>query len=394
MNGWWMVWLVAQREMITRMRTRAYQVSTVLLVVIVVGGISASQWLPDFFEDGPARLGVLPAAAPVREPLREIAATFDEKIELVDLSAETDLEGAMEREDLDAILVEPGRLVFNSDENAVLQAIVAQAAFEAALPARAEALGLSVEQARQLIQPVPVAIDVLSPDLEEDSDTYGIVTLSSFILLIALSQYGQWVLIGVIEEKSNRVVEVLLAVVAPWQLLMGKVLGIMALALAQIGIALGAIAVAMVAIDGASLPDSSGRIIAASVTWLVLGLLFYNFVYAAVGATATRPEEASSATAPIMAPIMLGYFTSISYVPGHPDAIVTRLLSMFPLTSPMMMPARVVAGGVSAIEMVIALALMVVTIIGTIWLAGRIYSGSILRTQRISLLTAIRRLGQ
>lgn len=394
MSRWRPVWLVARREILTRLRTRSYQLSTAAVVLLVIGGMAAGQWLPDLFEDDPEqRMGVVSAAAPLKDELREVAAAFGENLVLVDVTPGDDLAKTMEREDLDAILVEPHRLVFEAAVDATLHAIVAQAAFEAALPERATSLGLSVEEARKLIEPVAIRVELAVPEDEDEDedDLWGVGFVATVVLLMAMSLYGQWVLVGVIEEKSNRVVEVLLAVVGPWQLLTGKVLGIMGLAIIQIGATLSALAVSLVVFEDVTLPEVAVTAIAMAVLWLVLGLLLYNFMYAAVGATASRPEDASSAMAPVLAPMMMGYLAALIYVPENPDALASRALSLFPLTAPLVMPVRIASGGGSAIEVILAVGGMIAATVGVIWLASHIYTGAILQTQRIGLLAAFRR---
>ncbi|MCK9520162.1 MAG: ABC transporter permease [Dehalococcoidia bacterium] len=393
MSRWRPVWLVARREILTRLRTRSYQLSTAAVVLLVIGGMAAGQWLPDLFDEDPEqRMGVVSAAVPLKDKLREVAAAFGENVVLVDVTPGDDLAKTMEREDLDAILVEPDRLVFEAAVDATLHAIVVQAAFEAALPERATSLGLSVEEARKLIEPVAIRVELAVPeDEDEDDDLWGVGSVATVVLLMAMSLYGQWVLVGVIEEKSNRVVEVLLAVVRPWQLLTGKVLGILGLAIIQIGATLSALAVSLVVFEDVTLPEVAVTAIAMAVLWLVLGLLLYNFMYAAVGATATRPEDASSAMAPVLAPMMMAYFVALIYVPENPDALASRALSLFPLTAPLVMPVRIASGGGSAIEVILAVGGMIAATVGVIWLASHIYTGAILQTQRIGLLAAFRR---
>src|SRR5690606_37603844 len=120
--------------------------------------------------------------------------------------------------DLDAIVAAPDRVIFETESDTSVLALVARAAYEAALPQRAEALGLTVEEARSLIAPVDVQPEVLTVVEEERDieDFGGITSLTTVVLLMAISFYGNWVLVGVIEEKSNRVVEVLLATLKPW----------------------------------------------------------------------------------------------------------------------------------------------------------------------------------
>jgi len=209
---------------------------------------------------------------------------------------------------------------------------------------------------------------------------------------MALSFYGQWVLVGVIEEKSNRVAEVLLAAAAPVDLLVGKVAGILLLGVGQMMLGIGAGVVAWVLVEGTgALPAVALAGVGVGVLWLVIGLLLYNFLYAAIGSTVNRPEEATSATMPILLPLMAGYFVGLIVIPSDPDALVARVLSLFPLTAPLTMPSRVASGGSSFAEGAIAVALAVLAIGAVVWLASRIYAGGILQTSRVGLLAAYRR---
>lgn len=392
MTRWGPAWLVAKREVMARMRNRSYQLSTLAVIVVAFAAVGASEVLPDIFGDeDELRIGVLPAAEPLRGALLETASAFGQDLELVSLGADSDLAAAIDREDLDAVLADQDRLVFEDSADTTLQAIVAQAAFEEALPGRARSLGLSLEDARSLIQPVDVSVDLLAPGAADEDVPSTLSFLSSLLLLTAISLYGGWVLVGVIEEKSNRVVEVLLAVVAPWQLLTGKVLGIMALAVIQLAAGLIAIYAGFTMFAEASLPEAGLSAIVMASTWLVLGLLLYNFLYAAVGATATRPEDATSAQVPVLTPLMISYFLSLSYVTQNPDTLLSRALSLFPLSAPLVMPVRVAEDAVGPIEVAVAIAATMATIAGTAWLAARIYSGAILQTQRLGLLAAFKR---
>jgi ABC-2 type transport system permease protein len=95
-----------------------------------------------------------------------------------------------------------------------------------------------------------------------------------------------------------------------------------------------------------------------------------------------------------MAPLFAGYFAGLFYVPINPDAPLSVALSLFPITAPLTMPARVVAGGASPLEVALAMAGTVAAIGGIVWLASRIYMGAILQTQRVNLLSAFRRAGE
>lgn len=387
------IWLVGRREVLTRMRTKAYRFSTLGLVLISVAAVAAGGVLPNFFEEDPLRIGVLPDAQQLRPSLEASAPLFDREIEVVDLVGGQAPEAAFAGLDLDAVIAEPEVVVFEEEVDSTVVALVGRASYEAALPERAGALGLTLDEARSLTEPPSLQTEVLST-VEEDEDeaaAFGIASLATIALLMAMSFYGNWVLVGVIEEKSNRVVEVLLAVVRPWQLLVGKVLGIMALAVTQIAAVTIAVVAALVLLEDVTLPTAGTAVLAMSVAWLVLGLLLYNFIYAAFGATASRPEDSSSVSAPIMIPLFAGYFAGIFYVPLNPDSWISRGLSLFPVTAPLTMPARVASGDVPAFEIALSMVGMVLAIGLVIWIASSIYSGAILQTQRVNLLTAYRR---
>lgn len=389
------VLLVAGREVAARVRSRAYQISTLAIVLFVVGGVFAAQILPDLFEDDPLRVGLIPASAVQRAPLLDTAAAFDREMEVVEYVDAAAAGAALDAGDLDAVLIAPDQLRFEEDVDDELEAIVRQSLVLSTLEERAASVGLSLEEAQSLLAPVEVQTETAVPAEPEDDDAevgQGVGALSALALMFALTFYGQWVVVGVIEEKSNRVVEVLLAAVTPSELLVGKVLGIMALALAQVAAAAVAFVVVLLATEGSeALPSVAVTGLGLAVVWLVIGLLLYNFLYAAVGATVNRPEEATSVTFPLMVPLMGGYFVGLIFIPDNPDSSVARIVSMFPLTAPLTMPSRIASGGGSAVEVVVAMVLALVTLVGVIWLAGRVYSGGILQSSKVGLLSAFRR---
>lgn len=391
--------LVAMREVMYRLRNRAYQLSTLTLAVLSVAGVLAVQVLPDFFEDEPVRLGLVPATADRAAPVRDAAAAFDREIELIEFPEVAEAERALVDGEVDALLLAPDRLDFHEDVDAVLEGIVRQSLFGTRFEERASALGLTLEEAQSLLAPVEVESRSLEPDEASDDEAgedasvgQGFGTLSSIVLLLAITFYGQWVVVGVIEEKSNRVVEVLLAAVRPEELLVGKVLGILVLGMIQVAVSVAALLGAIAATAGlGALPDVALAGLAVGVLWLLLGLLLYNFLYAAVGATVSRPDEATSVTFPLMFPLMGGYFAGIIFIPSDPDSLISRVLSIFPLTAPLTMPSRIASGGGSAVEVVLAVILALVALVAIVWLAGRIYAGGILQGGKIGLASAFRR---
>ena len=388
--------LVARREILQRGRSRAYQLSTLAVIVLAAGGLLAARLLPDLFQDEPLRLGLVPQTAQQEAPLLAAARSVGRELELLSYGSVEAAEEALDDEQVDAILVEPDRLQFREEVEGALELLVRQSLFAARLQERAGALGLTLEEAQSLIAPVEVETESVAPPPEEDGSAnevgQGVGALSAVVLLMAISFYGQWVLVGVIEEKSNRVVEVLLSAVATWELLVGKVLGIMALAVGQLAAGIVAFVAAVVLTEGwDTIPTVALAGLGMAVAWLVVGLLLYNFLYAAAGATVSRPEDATSVTFPLLLPLLGGYFVGLFAIPQDPDSMLARVLSIFPLTAPLTMPSRIASGGGSPVEVVIAFALALLALIGIVWLAARIYTGGVLQTGRVGLLTAFRR---
>ena len=389
--------LVAFREIRARFQSKAYQLSTVAIAVLAVGGVLAAQILPDLFEDDPFAVGLTPETASREASLVAAGEAFNREVTVTTYDESPEAEAALAAGDLDAVFAVPDVLLFHDEVDTTLEAIVRQSLFAETLAERADSLGLSIEEAQSLVAPPVVDSQTLAPPESEGDDQssdigQGIGALSAIVLLMAISFYGQWVLVGVIEEKSNRVVEALLSAVAPWELLVGKVLGILALALCQIVVGGAAFTAALLATAGAdALPTVAVAGLALAVLWLVVGLLLYNFLYAAVGATVNRPEEATSASFPLMVPMMGGYFVGLIFIPDNPDSLIARVLSILPLTAPLTMPSRIASGGGSPLEVVVAVVLALLALAGVIWLAARIYSGGILQSSKVGLLAAFRR---
>lgn len=384
--------LVAAREISTRLKSNTYRYSTVAIMLFAIGSVIFQQNSGSWFDAEAADIALLPATQDLSESLQRAAALFDLEVDIEVHPDRGAASAALDSGDVDVVVLSRNEVMYREQPDSTLSALVSRAVYDITLPERAAALGLTVEQVRSLTEVEVPQEAILRPDVQEDRDAAAAITyVGSVILFIAISFYGQWVLVGVVEEKSNRVVEVLLGVLAPWQMLAGKVGGIILLAAGQILAAGIAFVGALFVLGDVEVPRLTVDALVVEVVWLVVGVVLYNFVYAAVGATVTRAEEASSATTPIMVPLLAGYLAGLVFVPTQPHSLAARALSLFPLTSPLTMPARFAAGGVSPLEMAVALGLAVLGTVAVVWFAGRVYAGAILQGRRMSLLAAFRR---
>ena len=204
--------------------------------------------------------------------------------------------------------------------------------------------------------------------------------LSVVILYGTLLGYGQVILTGVVEEKSNRVVEVLLGAMHPHHFLAAKVAAIGLLGFVQVGI----VAMTVTAIGRVSgsleLPPASGSAMLTALLWFILGYAFYGCGYAAAGSLVGRPTDAASAGAPFTIVIIVGWATAwISLVSKGADSIALQIASLVPPLAPLTMPMRMVQAAASPWEVAVSIAGMLVAVYGLIRLAGRVYMGAILR---------------
>jgi ABC-2 type transport system permease protein len=186
---------------------------------------------------------------------------------------------------------------------------------------------------------------------------------------------------GTVEEKQNRVVEVILSRVRPWQILVGKVAGIGLLGLLQLAIFAGAayISAQFADLPGVDVVAIGVPIIAGLFFWFILGYTFYAFLYAAVGSTVSRQEDLQGA---IMIPIILimpGYLLAIMAA-ENPDALLPTVASWLPPWAPFVMPVRIAAGVAQPWEIVLAIVGTVLGAIALVWVGARVYSGALLRT--------------
>lgn len=258
-----------------------------------------------------------------------------------------------------------------------------------------------------------VALSTVRNDSEEEEEalssgiSYAIGIGMSFVLYMFLLIYGQMVMTSIIEEKGNRVLEVVVTSVKPAQLMMGKIIGVALVAVTQMilwGVLLAAMsayllpallpadAMADIAavqagnFEGVSDTESIELIQAmASLTqvgnilslvglmtlFLIFGFLIYSSIFAAVGSAVDNIQDASQLTSFAVFPIIFGLIFAM-VAAADPMGDVAFWASIFPLTSPMVMVARI-PFGIPAWEIWLSLGLLVVGFVAMVWIAGKIY---------------------
>jgi ABC-2 type transport system permease protein len=387
-ESWRRTWVVALREIRERGGSRAYRISTVVGVALVV----ALVFLPSLLENSTTYHGGFTGTVPAGTvtALQAQARATDHQLEVTRYPTLADGERAVRDKKVDVLLVDGSRLEWRTKSDSTLSAVVANAIQVARIRAQADRLGISPDQLRQLLVPVALTSRTIGAahTTDKDANTVGFIAVG--LMYLAISFYAGFVLTGVVQEKANRVAEVLLARMPAHEILTGKVLGIGAVGLAQLA-AIGAAAVVTVAAAGdANAPSIPADVLAWTCVWFVLGYLLYSVLYAAIGATTSRIEDAQAAIAPVTGLMLLSYL-GVIYAEENPDAALTVLLSYFPPTAPVVMTYRIAVHAVPGWQLLTSAALMVFVMRGVIRFAGRVYSGALLRFGgRIPLREAVR----
>ena len=367
--------LVAWREITERTQGRAFLLSTLAIVAVVLAGVIVPA-LDDQTARVPAGVtGATPAA--LRTALNDAARADDARLELRRYATVAAGETALRDGEVDVLIVAGERLVWKSEPDAEVAAVVTAAVQRVRLSDRAGALGLTAEQAAGLLAPVHArTLEAADPD-QEAREAIAFVTF--IVLLLMLLTYGTAVAEGVAQEKGTRVMELLVCRVRPRDLLAGKVLGIGLVGLGQMLLALLAGGIAIVALDSIDVPAAVPATLAAAVLWFALGYAFWSVALAAVGALVSRVEDLQAAVAPLTWTMTLCALTAL-VASESPDAWYSRIASLLPITAPFAMPARIAAGDVPASEIVLAAAIILAATYGLVRLGGAVYSGSLLRT--------------
>lgn len=216
----------------------------------------------------------------------------------------------------------------------------------------------------------------LGPIDVERQDREGAAFGLTFVLyLLTVTLTGQ-VANGVATEKANRVSEVLLAIVPPRSMLIGKVLGVGAIGLTTMLAA--ALPVLAKLTFGGDLPANFGRTLAVSAVWFVGGLALYLTIAGALGALVSRQEEVGAIVTPLTLLLVAGYIVSIS----ASDSVVAAVVAYIPLFSPMVEPFRIAVGEGSPVEYAVSLAILLVTTALVIRVATAVFRRAIVRTGR------------
>ena len=428
------IFAVIRREYLERVRTKAFWISTLLVPVFLGAVMIIPAWLAAR-GGGTFTVAVLDFTGRFAEPIEaelnemlgrqssmaadaleetgvvhgEQAEAIGEmtqesilKLELVPLSVGNDPEAARERGkqgisngEFDGLLVLPatlpdeGQAEYVSPNVSTFQmlSVLERSVNNVMVADRLTSAGLDPEAVGELTRRVDLKTMKLGAKGQETHDQgQGFLISYVFMMIIYMTvlMYGIYVMRGVLEEKASHIVEVIISTVKPFELMLGKILGIGAVGLTQfllwslMMVAISAPgAASAIGMGGLELPAVPAIQIIFFVVYFVLGFLLYGTLYAGIGAAFDTEQEAQNfqgvITMFLVVPLVL-----MMYILNQPDAPLSVALSLFPFFTPMLMFLRMTLTQVPAIQLAASVVIMGGTILASAWTVGKIYRVGIL----------------
>ncbi|MEU0139671.1 ABC transporter permease [Streptomyces albidoflavus] len=381
------VGLVARREISSRMRTKSFVLSTlglllglgVYALIIVSGG-------------GPARVGVELEASALRPALAAVAEkTGDFEFVTVDGDRTNQI---LRDGDLSAVIGgADGQLTLSVKHEAdeELLAVVRTAAAEERTSSELERAGVDPAEFRERVASSTVRVAALEPSENSAAEQFALILASTGLLYFFFVFYGIVLAQGVVEEKTSRVVELLLPAIRPWQLLAGKLIGVAVVGLTQLVLLGGAAVVLAQGTGSVTLPSAVGGTLATLGVWFLLGFFLFAAMLAAAAARVSRQEDLQGVVQPVMLLITTPFILGIALLSKDAHDPLIEWLSLVPPLSPILMPARTLLGTAPVWQIALSLVLAAAALAGMTRVAGRMYANSVLRSgSRVPLAEALR----
>lgn len=402
--------VIARREFLERARSKWFAAITLLGPV----GIVALVVVPALLIGNPEgtkvdivdRSGVL--AGPLSEGLS--AARWKPAIVAAGISDADEMARIRDRK-INGFLTIPsdtldgGQIVYRGDNgsNQIVDRTLREVVREVVQAVRGKHLGVGDAQLAKIIQ--PVAFELQQTNGKTEAASGGVLFLVgyalAYILFLVITGYAVAVMRSVVQEKTSRVMELMVATVKPRSLMAGKILGVGGAGLVQVAVWLAIAALALsyrdqildavgVSAGHVSLPPLTLDQIAIALGFFVLGYFFYASMYAAVGAMVSTEQDTQQVQLPITLLLVVG-IVSVTSVSGDPRGLTAGIMTAIPFWSPLLMPMRYVLGGATPVDVVISLAILLVSTVLIARAAARIYrTGVLMYGKRPSLQELIR----
>jgi len=376
------VGLVAAREVRERVRGKIFRVGTLLILAVVAAAIVIPRL--DHGTAQPQRVGVVGAlSASLRAAVVTSAESVGTTVDFVPEADEAAAHASLRSGRIDLAIVDAREIVVDQPigtaETSTAAEFVLSTSKQLGVVEAVEAAHLTPAQSSVLAGAKALPVHSLQPG-KASRATPTTSVIGIILIFVMLSQYNTWILMGVMEEKSSRVIEVLLAAVLPIRLLTGKVLGIGLVAFAQAAVIV-VFALVLAEVVGSDLLHGTAPVeLASTLAWLVLGYSFYCWVYAAAGSLAERQDQIQTLALPLSLPMIFGYVMALTAASSGTPSAFFKVLAYLPPTAPFAMPVLVGLGAVTWWEFLASAAISIVCTAGMARLATGIYRRAILRT--------------
>lgn len=408
--------IVIRREFFERVSKKSFIISTLLMPILMLGLMVAPALIAAFSQPEKRIIAVVDDSGIIASSLNN-----DDNVEYVIM--EQPIDSVLKKTDIDGVLhinkdimnSKSGSIAFYSNEASSMQ-------IETGITSQIEQTienerlkNYNIENLDEILNSIKADISMQTFRLDEENNSsasssflsYIIGVIMTLILYLFLLLYGQMVMTSIIEEKNNRVLEIVVSSIKPAQLMMGKILGIGSVAVVQVLIW----AIMLVIISGALLPmliptEIMGDIVASNagtlnaenavtdiemihalatlsnvgyilkifsflLVFLIGGFLFYSSLYAAIGSSVDNIQDAGQFQSIVVFPILIGFVLAMS-IANDPNSTMATVMSLIPFTAPMVMIARI-PFGIATWEIVTSLVILYISFILLVQLAAKIY---------------------
>ncbi|MDO6604814.1 ABC transporter permease [Arenibacter palladensis] len=423
--------LIIKREYLAKVRNKSFVVMTFLSPILMVGMVVLIVYLTKINDNEIRTIGILNESNYFSTDFQGTESNSFVKFKGIGLEAAKDSIQKMgfygllyipNEQDLEQVASRsffyskdaPGSSILNNLENVFKDRLRLQ---------RLQELGVSVSD----FESVDNNFEIKTATFTGEQNLKGITEIKAFIggafgylIMMFIIIYGGFVMRSVIEEKTTRIIEVIISSVKPFQLMLGKIIGTSLAGVTQFAIwiisafVMFGVLILVFDIDPSALNSGAGNTpgliggaayVAASdsamqlyanelfripwimlicffVIYFVLGYLIYSSIYAAIGAAVDNETDTQQFIFPIILPLMLAIYVGFFSVFNNPHGPIAVGFSLFPLTSPIVMlmrlPGGIGEGGVPIWEVVVSILLLIITFVGIVWLAAKIYRVGIL----------------
>lgn len=394
------LYLIIRREYLERVSKKSFIITTLLMPVFMVAMMVIPSLIMIFAGTESKTVAVVDQSNVVAQNLKNDS---DLKFEII-ADANMSVDSVRNNSDYDALLIIDDDIIDNPDHIHLytkgapsMQTEIYISNQVADVISDQRLKKYEIDNLKEIIRDldVDVSIQTYRIDKEETESTSSIVSYfigltMSFMLYMFLLIYGQMVMNSIIEEKNNRVLEIVVSSVKPQILMLGKILGIAAVAITQIliwGIIVASVSMWVLPLINAGISTADPDIAAVMdvlgnagymaslfgyiTLFMVFGFMLYAAMFAAIGSAVDNINDASQLTTIATVPVIFGIIFSMVAL-NDPNSTLAIWLSMIPLTSPMVMMSRI-AFGIPTWQIWVSLAILVASVFGLIWVAAKIY---------------------